>query len=598
MNKDAANQNIFFLVRSLWIYLSKIRKRQIKFLTIFVFLSSFAEFLSIYSLVPFLTVLTNPEAIYRNQLVKKFSNTFFIDIGDNLILYLTIIFLVANLSAGFFRLLFNFYTYKISALAGADLSSLAYKYTINKPYSYHLNSNSNKSIGTVAKDINEIIYYVIIPTFQLIASVTIAIIIIFTLFIVSFNITINSLIIISLFYFLFVKLTTTKILKLSKINLKLNQNLIKLVQESIGGIRDIILSSNQSYFIKNFSTKELILRKSEAYCSFLSIVPKLIIEPIAIVLIACFGFYIVSFGNSREVIPTLGALTFSGLRLLPFAQRIYEGITLPKIAKSRVVSLLSILNNSLYENKEVNGKIKKFDFKQKIQLKNITFKYEKDTSPVLDDINFTINKGERIGIIGATGSGKSTIIDLIMCLIAPVKGSVWVDDKNLFKGKYKNVNFVRSWQSAFMHVPQNIFLADASIAENIAFGLSKDKIDSKKLKEAVKKAHLYDFVSKTKGGFNTIVGEKGIRLSGGQRQRIGIARALYKNSKIIFLDEATSALDEVTEEKIMNEFNQLGSDVTIIIITHRINTLRYCDKIYEIDSGKITKKSFLNGKIR
>ena len=587
MNKSLDNRNIFLLVKSLWKYLSKIRKRQIKILTVLVILSSFSEFISIYSLVPFLAVISDPDALTNNMFIKDISKFFSINSADNLVLYLTIVFLLATLSAGFMRVVFNYYSYRISASIGSDLSTLSFKTIINRPYTYHLTANSNNLVTTVAKDITEIIYLIIFPSFHFISALFISFTIFLTLSIINFTITLSSTIIITFLYFLFVKFSSLKITNLSKRNLRLSQNLIKLAQESLGGIRDIILSNNQNYFIKRFSFDDYMFRREEAFGNFLSIVPKLIIEPTAIVIIASFGFYIIRFGDSNQAIPILGALTFSGVRLLPFAQRIYEGITLPRLVKSRLINLLRILEDSPLKNERIT-RIKKFNLKNKIELKEISYKYDNESSAVLENINLTIGKGEKIGFVGQTGSGKSTLLDLLMGLIEPNSGSFLIDDHLFSEGTNK---FKKAWQSSFMHVPQNIFLADASIAENIAFGLNKEDIDFKKILEASKKAQLDDFVTNTNNGFDTLVGERGIRLSGGQRQRIGIARALYKNSKIIFLDEATSALDEKTEQKIMNSFNYLGNDVTILIISHRINTLRFCDKIYEIDSGKLFKKN-------
>ena len=198
------------------------------------------------------------------------------------------------------------------------------------------------------------------------------------------------------------------------------------------------------------------------------------------------------------------------------------------------------------------------------------------------------SKGEKIGFIGKTGSGKSTLLDLIMGLIEPNSGKILIDDVSLFgRESYRIKNF---WQNLFMHVPQNIFLSDSSIAENIAFGFKKENIDFQKIQEVAAKAQINDFIQTSLKGLNTLVGERGVRLSGGQRQRIGIARALYKNHNVIFLDEATSALDEDTENKIMNAFNYLGPDVTIIIITHRLNTLKFCNRVFEIKDGKLIKK--------
>ncbi len=588
MNNSLNNKNLFYLIRLIWKYLGSIRKRQIKLLIILVIFASVSEFISIYSLVPFLALLTNPDSFLDNQTIQNVVDFFGFEIGNNLLLILTIVFLVANIFSAITRILFNFCTYRLSSLIGSDLSIIAYKYSLYRPYSYHLVTNSNKLVTTIAKNINEIIYYVINPTFQLISALVISLIMLITLLIINFSITFNSIFIILLFYILFVKISAIKIRKLSVINAITSQNLIKLVQESIGGIRDVILSNNQEYFIKKFSVDDKTFRKEDSFGNFLSILPKLIIEPVAILLVACSGYYLVSFGNSKDAITILGALTFSGIRLLPFAQRIYEGITLPRLAKSRLINLIEILENPPDKIRKNKKNEKLINFKKTLELKNISFKYDKNGPLILDKVNLKIKKGEKIGFIGKTGSGKSTLLDLIMGLIEPNSGKILIDDVSLFgRESYRIKNF---WQNLFMHVPQNIFLSDSSIAENIAFGFKKENIDFQKIQEVAAKAQINDFIQTSLKGLNTLVGERGVRLSGGQRQRIGIARALYKNHNVIFLDEATSALDEDTENKIMNAFNYLGPDVTIIIITHRLNTLKFCNRVFEIKDGKLIKK--------
>ena len=290
----------------------------------------------------------------------------------------------------------------------------------------------------------------------------------------------------------------------------------------------------------------------------------------------------------EDTIPIIGALSFSALKFLPLGQRIYEGITLPRLAKSKLANLLDIILNPPFYESKLEPKQQKLEFSEKLELKNISFCYKNKNIPTLKNINLIIHPGERVGIVGQTGSGKSTLVDLIMGLIEPTKGSLYIDKINLFDRKLKNI--VESWQELFIHVPQNIFLTDSTIAENIAFGIEKENINYEKLYEVVRKSCLLEFINKLENGLETKVGERGIRLSGGQRQRIGIARALYKEAKVIFLDEATSSLDIETEKSVMKSFQNLRSDITLIIIAHRIQTLEICDSIYEVSNSQLIKK--------
>ena len=235
--------------------------------------------------------------------------------------------------------------------------------------------------------------------------------------------------------------------------------------------------------------------------------------------------------------------------------------------------------SNYYRNKST----RKLKFNNKITLNNISFRYQESSKNVIDNISLTIKKGERLGIIGATGSGKSTLVDILMALLTPTEGNISIDGKTLTKNNFK------SWQKNIAHVPQSIFLSDESIAENIAFGVDKEKINFVKLNKAITAAQLDEVIHDLPYGFDTVVGERGVRLSGGQRQRIGIARALYKGTNIIIFDEATSSLDSMTESKVISEIEKMSSDLTIIMIAHRVTTLKKCKKIIEISDGKIKK---------
>jgi len=585
MKQLSQSTNIISLLRLTWLTLSKKRHYQIKLLFFIIFLNSIAEIICITLLFPYLGVIINPESLSTNNLVNSIGKILGVNQPEELILPLTIFFLIATIISGFVRYLFNFYALRVSSNIGSDLSINAYKTSINRPYKYHLSKNSNILITTITKDISEIVYFIFNPSFHLISAIIISVSIVSTLLIINFAITLTTFIFLLVIYFLFLKFSAKTIRNISKRNVLFSQNITKLVQESLGGIRDVILSNNQKYYINQFQNNDRIYRREESFGNFLNLAPRLIIEPIAIALVASFGFFLVKVENNQNVIPILGAFSFSALRLLPFAQRLYEGITLPKLAKSRLINLLEILKNPPKEKRSIFKKKQKLVLKNNIQLKNVSYGYLSEGPLILKNLNFTINLGEKIGIIGKTGSGKSTLIDLIMGLIEPTSGNILIDKKDLFKGEIdKNVEL---WQNSIMHVPQNIFLSDATIAENIAFGVHRKDIDLNRVYDAAEKSQLIEFVEKKAKGFETEVGEKGIRLSGGQRQRIGIARALYKKSRIIFLDEATSALDRKTEELVMGSFKNLGSEVTIIIITHRVNTLLNCEKVFELKDGKL-----------
>ena len=306
-------------------------------------------------------------------------------------------------------------------------------------------------------------------------------------------------------------------------------------------------------------------------------------------MISILAYIIFIFGETEIIIPTLGALALGFMRLLPMAHRIYEGITLPQYGKASLSNIIYLLEQPI-DKSDLNKSYKTFKLNEKIEFRDVDFSYKKDSNSVLSNLNFSIKKGDRVGIIGETGSGKSTLMDLIIGLIIPKSGNILIDGKLLHD---KSNNLLQSWKSSIMHVPQNIYLIDSSIAENIAFGESSEKVNFKKIKYAAKKAEIHQFIENLPEGYKTSVGENGVRLSGGQKQRIGIARALYNDVSVMVLDEATSSLDAKTETLIIDSIEKMNKEITIIMIAHRLTSLKNCNRILEVKKGKVFEKKSL-----
>ncbi len=586
IKKNSSNSNIFYLIKKTWKFLSRKRKKEIKFLFLIVLVNSFTELISLISIIPFLAAIVNPTSIYNIYLIKEFAKLLKITNANEMLFPLTGIFLLGTLISGIMRLGFYYKTYRVAGNIGSELSSNAFKNSLYKSYNYHLNTNSNILITTLTKDINEIIYMIFVPIIQLISALIISLVIILSLLFINFYISFSSLIIISILYYLFFRSSSYTITKFSKRNLLISQSLTKLVQESLGAIREIIISNNYNFYIQKHLKDEIFFRREIGTGTFLLTLPRLIIEPTGIILLAFFGYLLIISGESKQVIPIIGTFSFSALKLLPYVQKIYEGINYPRLAKSRLINLLNILEkDSSQESKHTPAM--KIKLKKSINFVNLGFSYSKESSAIFKDLNLTINSGDKIGIIGETGSGKSTFLDILTGLLPPTKGEIFIDNINLYDSKIKQHNILKGWQKFLTNVPQNIFLTDSSIAENIALGVNKENIDYEKLDKVIDIALLTEFINKTRNGINTIVGEQGLMLSGGQKQRIGIARALYKGSKFIILDEATSAIDIQTEELIMHNLNKLGPEITIVSVAHRLNSLKFCNKIYQLKEGRL-----------
>ena len=279
-------------------------------------------------------------------------------------------------------------------------------------------------------------------------------------------------------------------------------------------------------------------------------------------------------------IPVLGALALGAQRLLPVLQQAYASYSTIKGSKSSFEDILNLLDQSLpeYADQPLPEPI---PFAKEIKLNNLNFRYSEDAPWVLKNVNLSLKKGSRIGFMGVTGSGKSTLLDIIMGLLPATEGGLMIDNQTI------NNQSRRAWQAHIAHVPQNIYLSDSTIEENIAFGIAKELIDHQRVKKAAQQAQIAELIEEWKDGYQTFVGERGIRLSGGQRQRIGIARALYKQANVLIFDEATSALDDQTEKKIMDEIYQISQNKTLIIVAHRLSTIKGCDQVYKIENGAV-----------
>jgi ATP-binding cassette subfamily B protein len=305
-------------------------------------------------------------------------------------------------------------------------------------------------------------------------------------------------------------------------------------------------------------------------------------EAIGLSMIAALSYYLVRQPEGLEkALPLLGVLALGAQRMLPSLQQAYAAWAGIKGNQASVQDAITLLQQPMPQLKSEASV--DLAFRCEIRLGAVTFLYQPALAPVFNGLELTIRKGERVGIIGATGSGKSTLMDLILGLLEPSCGVLEVDGAKI------NSSTRRAWQSHIAHVPQAIYLADSSVEENIAFGIPPEEIDGDRVREAARQAQISDLIESMPNGYRSMVGEHGVRLSGGQRQRIGIARALYKRADVIVFDEATSALDNETEKSVMDAIGVLNPDLTVIIIAHRLSTLRKCDRIVELGNGRVLR---------
>jgi ATP-binding cassette subfamily B protein len=568
------------LLFSLWNIFTLKRRQHIVALLAMMVAASFAEILSIGALLPFLSVITVPEKILANPLSRLISDTLGITQPSELLLPVTLIFGAAVLFAGVVRLTLSWATTRITFSAGAELSIEIYRRTLYQPYATHVARNSSEIIAGISSKTNDLIYNIMMPALNLINACFMLLAVLIVLIIVNASIAISAIAGFGLIYFIVIKLTRHRLAVNSNVISRDSVLVFKCLQEGLGGIRDVLIDGTQETYSETYSKADFTLRRAQGNNLFIALSPRYVVETIGMLLIAGLAFSIANNdAGINSAIPVLGALALGAQRLLPVLQQAYAGWTSILGSKGILMDVLNLLHQPLPDFKKLSSE--PINYSKEIVLKNISFRYGSDLPLVLHDINLSIPKGSRIGFIGTTGSGKSTLIDIVMSLLDPSTGELIVDDKKICLDNKKK------WQEKIAHVPQTIFLADTTIEENIAFGVPGSQINHDLVRESARKAQLSETIENWPRAYLTRVGERGIQLSGGQRQRIGIARALYKKAEVIVFDEATSALDGETELAVMKAIESLDRTLTLLIVAHRISTLSSCDLIVELHEGRV-----------
>ena len=582
--KSKDQKQIFELLSTLWGYVDRRRRNQFLYLFLLMILASFAEIISIGAVIPFLGVLTSPEKIFLNDNFSSYLRWFEIDQASELLLPVTIIFCISALLSGVIRLILLWMTMRLSFATGADLGIQIYRRTLYQPYAVHVSRNSSEIISGITNKSTAVMHQILSPVLLILTATLMILMVIVALFLIQPIVSLASFFGFGIIYLGIYVLTKTRLERNSRLIAKDSTQVIKSLQEGLGGIRDVLIDGSQEAYMRSYEAADLSLRSAQASNQFISNSPKFIMESMGMALIAVIAFGISSRGNNLlGAIPLLGAMALAAQRILPLMQQFYNSWTTIKGSKDVLVDVLHLLAQPIPDN-QAKALPTYVEFKKEIILDRVFYRYGETGPWIIQNVSLEIKKGSRVGFIGATGSGKSTLIDICMALLTPNIGQLKVDGQAITP-----INS-RSWQDKIAHVPQSIYLADCTIAENIAFGIPKSMIDFSRVRLAAAKAQIAETIESWDGGYSTLVGERGVRLSGGQRQRIGIARALYRRAEIIIFDEATSALDGDTEASVMSAIDGLGSDLTVLIIAHRLSTLSGCTKVLEMSRGELLRE--------
>jgi ABC-type multidrug transport system fused ATPase/permease subunit len=557
------------------------RKRKIQFVLtlLFILTNALFEIISLAAVVPFLSVLSSPQTFMESNTARTFAPMVGVTDAAQAVAVVCITFAIVTVISAAIRTFTIVVNSKFTFALGADLSRTVFERTLHQPFSSHAKQNSAKVIADVTNNVGAFVGGILSPSVQFLTSSLTVVGILTTLFIINWWVALTASVVFGGAYFCIVHMNKSRYASNSSIVVAAQDDIVKALQEGLGAIRDVIIDGNQDFYARTFSVADRRLRNAHNDSSIRTSTPKYFLEAVGMLMICAVAF-VLSKGESKLLgaVPVLGALAMGAQRLLPAMQAVfgsYSAVAFNFYGLDRIVEVLTSEQAAVCPSDVIASGVR-----QSVRFDNVVFQYAPEAPLVLRKLSFEIKRGERIGIIGATGSGKSTTMDLILGLLQPTNGQILIDGEPLVGDK------VFAWQKSLSHVPQVIYLADASIAENIAFGLPKDKIDMDQVRKAAGLAQIAEHIETLEAGYETFVGERGIRLSGGQRQRIGIARALYKNATVLVFDEATSALDDETEAELMKAIDDLSTDLTVIMIAHRLSTVRRCDKILKLHKGK------------
>lgn len=570
------------LLLGIWGHLSRRRRLQLALLLVVMLFSGVAELLSLGAVLPFLAVLSDPEQLWEKSSVQPLVNWLSLTQASQLMVPVTMVFAAMAVLAAVIRLANLWLNGQLAAAVGSDLSLEAYRRTLYQPYGVHVQRNSSVVITGITTQINGTIV-ALTALLQLISSAVAALGVFTGLLLLDWMVAITAALLFGSVYGL-LGLKTRRELRANGEKIAWAVKLqLKALQEGLGAIRDVLLDGSQPMYLAMYSQADSPQRKLVARNQYIGTFPRYALEALGMVVIAIAGALLALKGaGPGVVIPLLGVIALGAQRLLPMLQQIFGSWAALKGCDASLNDVLMMLEQPLIDTPRISAPLQ---FCQSLSFEGVCFRYSPELAYVLSNLCFEIAKGERIGIIGSTGSGKSSTVDLLMGLLVPSHGRVLVDGEDIHDPNYPERLF--AWRATIAHVPQSIYLADSSIAENIAFGVPVNEIDMDRVRLAAVQAQIASYIEATPQGYSMAVGERGVFLSGGQRQRIGIARALYKRASILIFDEATSALDDGTEQAVVDAIDKLSKELTLIMIAHRLDTVRRCDRLIRLEQGAL-----------
>jgi ABC-type multidrug transport system fused ATPase/permease subunit len=571
-------------IKKIFFILSSRERKYTGLLLIMILIMALLDMIGVASILPFMAVLANPDIIQTNVILNKmFQASSILEVENNqqFLFVLGVIVFVLLVTSLAFKALTNYVQVRFIQMREYSIGKRLVEGYLHQPYEWFLSRHSADLGKTILSEVTQVIGNGINPLLEAIAKSTVATALIILLIITDPKLALIVGVSLGSAYGLIFNFSRHFLNRIGAERLKTNQLRFTAISEAFGAAKEVKVGGLEKIYIQRFSISAKKFAQTAALSTLIRQLPRFILEAIAFGGILLVILYLMTTtGSFNDALPIMSLYVFAGYRLLPALQQTYASLTqLTFIGPSLDALTNEIKNLKSYTYKEDEGIL---SFKKSIIVKNVSYNYPNSTRTALKDIHMIIPAKSTIGLVGATGSGKSTTVDIILGLLESQRGSLEVDGQIITKQN------VRSWQRSIGYVPQHIYLSDDTIAANIAFGVDHKDINQEAVERACKIASLHEFViNELPKKYQTTIGERGVRLSGGQRQRIGIARALYNNPQILMLDEATSALDNQTEKAVMEAVNYLAKNITIILIAHRLTTVKKCDKIFLLEKGEI-----------
>ncbi|MCM1262424.1 MAG: ABC transporter ATP-binding protein/permease [Butyrivibrio sp.] len=574
------------IIRELRIIFNRKQKLQLVVLCILMFGGALWELLGVSAVIPFVTAIINPASLLANPLVSSVYNFLKLESSQQLIILMAVFLILVYVVKNVYLCIMAYFQYSFTFKNQYRLSQQLLANYINRPYSFHLNNSSAELMRNI-KDDTDGCYSFVLCVMQLISETAVCAALTVFLFIKDKSITIGITILLTMYVLLYLLVMKKQMRRLGVREREQLRLMNKWIMEALGGIKETKILMREKYFQDKYNANTDRLAHTKTSYSIITYIAKPTVETVCIGgLLSVVAMKIYSGVDASYFIPIVSVFAVAAFRLLPSLNRITTYLSMIMLRKPSVDALYKDINdirkNNEYTNVKEDSQASELIFEHQIEMKDISFRYEGTEKDVLSDVEIVIPKNKSVAFIGPSGGGKTTLADILLGILEPDKGQIVIDGKDIKENK-------KAWYGKLGYIPQTIFLLDDTIKNNIVFGVPEEEIDNDRLIAAMKEAQIYEFVMEQPEGWDTAVGERGVRLSGGQRQRIGIARALYHNPEILILDEATSALDNDTESAIMDAIERLGKTKTLVIIAHRLSTIKNCDIVYKVDKQKVIR---------